>query len=155
MTISIREDDPKGPQVRALLEAHLALMQRISPPGSGHALDLDGLTKPEITFWTACSGADPVGCVALKALTPTHGEIKSMHVAAPYRRAGVARMLVEHIVSVAGSRGYRRLSLETGSYPEFQPARSLYARHGFVETGPFEGYVADPHSTFMSLALTK
>lgn len=155
MTITIREDDPKRTLVRVLLETHLALMQRISPPESVHALDLDGLTRPEITFWTAGSGDDPFGCVALKALTPEHGEIKSMHVAEPYRRAGIARLLVEHILTVAKSRGYRRLSLETGSDPEFQPARSLYARYGFVETGPFEGYVEDPHSTFMTLTLTR
>ncbi len=155
MKITIQHEDPRGPSARPLLEAHIALMRLVSPPGSGHALDLDGLARPEISFWTARSGSETVGCVALKALSSDHGEIKSMHVAEAHRGTGIARTLVTFVLDTARSRGFKQLSLETGSYQEFLPARRLYARHGFVETGPFEGYVEDPHSTFMTRNLAE
>jgi len=153
--ITIAEDDPTDPQITCLLQAHLALMQSLSPPESVHALDLDGLLTPAITFWSARSDQMVVGCAALKALTPKHGEIKSMHVLESQRGRGVAKLLVDHILATASSRGYERLSLETGSDPAFLPARTLYLRHGFSETGPFGDYAPDPHSTFMALALTQ
>ena len=149
----IRVDDLAGPKIRALLEEHLADMRAISPPGSVHALDLDGLRRPEITFWTAWSGTALLGCGALKELAPDHGEIKSMRTARAHRRSGVARAMLAHTVAEARRRGYGRLSLETGSMAEFAPARALYESFGFGYCGPFAGYVDDPNSVFMTRTL--
>lgn len=151
--MDIREDDLRGPEILALLTAHLAHMRAISPPDSVHALDLDGLRRPEVTFWTVWDGATLAGCGALKEIEPKHGEIKSMHTAAAHRGRGVARLLVARIIETARDRGYRRLSLETGSTEHFEAARALYAGFGFTETTPFGTYTLDPHSAFMALDL--
>lgn len=148
--MEIRVDDLRGPEIAALLEEHLRNMYELSPPESVHALDLDRLRRPEITFWTAWKGRELAGCGALKELDRTHGEIKSMRTAKPYLRKGVAASMVEHIVSEARKRGYRRLSLETGSQPVFLPARNLYSRFGFRPCGPFADYTDDPNSFFMT-----
>ena len=149
----IRQDDLTGPEIRALLEEHLAHMRSVSPPCSVHALDLERLRRPEITFWTAWDEAALAGCGALKALDGRHGEIKSMRTASTHRRRGVARLMLLHIVAEARRRGYARLSLETGSMDAFVPARTLYARHGFTTCPPFADYVEDPNSVFMTRAL--
>jgi putative acetyltransferase len=149
----IRRDDLRGPEIAELLRQHLATMALISPPESIHALDLAALRVPEITFWTVWEGTDLLGCGALKELDPRHGEIKSMHTAARFRRRGVAAAMVRHILDEARRRAYRRLSLETGSMEGFAPARALYAGFGFAPCGPFAGYVLDPNSAFMTLAL--
>ena len=146
----IQVDDLAGPQIRALLEEHLRNMHELSPPESVHALDLAALRKPEITFWTAWSQGELIGCGALKQLDPTHGEIKSMRTAAARRRTGVGRAMLEHIITEARERAYARLSLETGSMVAFAPARRLYEAFGFTYCGPFADYTADPHSVFMS-----
>lgn len=149
----IKRDDLSGPEIRALLEEHLRSMYSISPPESVHALDLDGLRKPEISFWTVWSGNELLGCGALKELDTHHGEIKSMRTASAHRRKGVARAVLIYIISEARKRGYTRLSLETGSQPAFEPARRLYESFGFCDCGPFDGYVEDPNSVFMTRAL--
>ncbi|HWI81342.1 GNAT family N-acetyltransferase [Ramlibacter sp.] len=151
--MDIRIDDLSGHQVQALLAEHLADMQRLSPPESVHALPIAALRRPEVTFWCAWSGQALLGCGALKQLDPGHGEIKSMRTAAGQRRHGVARAVLAHIVEEARRRSYRRLSLETGTQPAFEPARRLYASCGFAECGPFGGYTDDPNSVFMTLAL--
>lgn len=149
----IRRDDLSGPEIRALLEEHLRNMREISPPESVHALDLDKLRRPDITFWTAWDGADLVACGALRELTPAHGEIKSMRTALAHRRRGAARAMLEHIIRVARSRDYERLSLETGSMAAFAPARTLYASFGFTPCAPFADYVEDPNSAFLTMRL--
>jgi len=151
--MNIRLDDLHGPEIRALLEEHLRDMHALSPPGSVHALDLDALRQPGITFWTAWSGPDLLGCGALKELSPEHGEIKSMRTAGAHRRTGVARAMLRHILSEARARNYLRVSLETGSQPAFLPARRLYEGFGFTSCAPFEGYVEDPNSAFMTRRL--
>ena len=151
--MEIRVDDLSGPEVHELLGEHLRDMRLNSPPESVHALDLDGLRRPEITFWTAWEGGELLGCGALKELDPRHGEIKSMRTSAPHLRKGVAARLLEHILEEAVRRGYGRLSLETGSAEAFEPARRLYARFGFEFCGPFDGYVEDPYSVFMTKEL--
>lgn len=151
--MKIRVDDLRGPEVKALLEAHLDLMRVTTPPESVHALDLDELRAPEITFWTLWDDDELLCCGALKEIDPTHGEIKSMHTAAKARGRGLARKMVEHILSQARARGYRRLSLETGSFDAFLPARSLYADFGFQPTEPFGDYELDPNSAYMTLEL--
>lgn len=149
----IELDDLAGPEIRALLQEHLLSMHSISPPESVHALDLAGLRAPEISFWTAWSGPQLLGCGALKQLDPLHGEIKSMRTAAAHRRNGVARALLDHIVAEARRRRYARLSLETGAQPAFAPARRLYESFGFGYCSPFDGYAEDPNSVFMTRRL--
>lgn len=149
----IRTDDLTGPAIIGLLREHLQGMAQLSPPESIHALGLEALRRPEITFWTVWHDDDLMGCGALKALDATHGEIKSMRTRAPHLRKGVAAGLLRHILDVAGRRGYRRLSLETGSMPAFAPAHRLYEKFGFVRCGPFADYGDDPNSLFMSRAM--
>jgi putative acetyltransferase len=151
--MEIRPDDLTDPRVHALLEAHVQDMHRWSPPGSVHVLDLDGLRKPEVAFWSVWEGETLLGCGALKQISPAHGEIKSMRTDPAHRGRGVARAMLEHLLAEARRRGYARLSLETGAQPEFEPARRLYARYGFTLCGAFEGYRPDPHSTFMTREL--
>jgi len=151
--MKIRVDDLAGPEIRALLEEHLHAMTLHSPPESIHALDLDALRRPEITFWTAWNDRDLLGCGALKALDPRHGEIKSMRTSSQHLRSGVARALLTHILDEARRRAYASVSLETGSAKAFEPARRLYASAGFAYCGPFAQYVEDPYSVFMTRAL--
>ena len=145
----IREDDLTGPEIRRLLREHLENMHDITPPGSVHALGLDGLQSPGVTFWSAWRGQKLVGCAALRKLDATSGEIKSMRTVNCHRRMGVGSSLLEHLVAVACQRGYDRLLLETGALPEFATARAFYARHGFARCGPFGDYRDDPNSAFM------
>jgi putative acetyltransferase len=149
----IENDDLSHPAIHALLNEHLRSMHALSPPESVHALDLEELRRPGITFWSAWDGDTLLGCGALKELDATHGEIKSMRTPAALRRRGAGRAILEHIISVARARGYRRLSLETGSLAAFAPAQRLYASYGFVCCGPFGDYVEDTHSVFMTLSL--
>jgi putative acetyltransferase len=151
--MDIRLDDLSGPEIRALLEEHLRNMHALSPPESVHALDLAALRQPGISFWTVWSGEQILGCGALKELAPSHAEVKSMRTAAEHRRKGVAKAVLSHLIQEARARGYARLSLETGSQPGFEPARSLYAAFGFEYCGPFGDYVEDPHSVFMTKCL--
>ncbi len=155
MNLTIREDKLQGPEVVALLKQHLTLTSSLTPPESAHALDLDGLRAPAVTAWTAWRDGTLLGCGALKELEPTHGEIKSMHTAAAFRGQGVGTAILRHILDEAHSRGYRRLSLETGSMQEFAPARSLYQRHGFSYCSPFGDYREDPNSVFLTLELAR
>jgi putative acetyltransferase len=152
-TIRIEPDDLSRPAVHRLLGEHLADMTATSPAESVHALDLDGLREPGVTFWTAWSGDDLLGCAALKELDPAHGEIKSMRTAAFARGRGLASGLLRHLIDESVRRGYARLSLETGSQEFFAPARRLYARHGFAECPPFADYRLDPNSVFMTREL--
>ena len=152
--VKIRLDDLRGPEIAALLSEHLLSMAEHSPPESVHALDLEALRAPEITFWTAWDDASLLGCGALKELGHDHGEIKSMRTASEHLRKGVAAAMLRHIVDEALGRRYRRLSLETGSMAAFAPARTLYERFGFEFCEPFDNYVVDPHSVFMTLDLS-
>ena len=153
--MEIRIDDLRGADIRALLEDHLAEMHRNSPPESVHALDLDALRRPGITFWSAWDATGLLGCGALLELDRKHGEVKSMRTPQARRRTGAGRALLTHIIGVARERGYERLSLETGSVAAFEPAHRLYESAGFTRTGPFGAYVEDPNSVFMTLDLVR
>ena len=150
-------DDLTGPEIAEFLEEHIDEMKALSVdhggPESKHALDLEGLRAPDITFWTVWDEGALVGCGELKELTPRSAEIKSMRTASSHRRRGVASLLLEHILDVARERGYRTLSLETGSYAALAPARALYEKFGFQYCGPFGDYKADPNSVFMTRIL--
>lgn len=151
--MKIKVDDLNGPEVAGLLGEHLRGMALHSPPESIHALDLEALRKPEITFWSLWDGAELMGCGALKQLDAGHAEIKSMRTASAHLRKGVARRLLQHILEEARRRRYRRVSLETGSMEAFEPARRLYAGFGFEYCGPFADYREDPNSVFMTMNL--
>lgn len=151
--MKIEIDDLSRPAIHALLEEHLQSMFSLSPPESCHALDLERLREPGITFWSAWEDSLLLGCGALKELEPGHGEIKSMRTPAALRRRGAGRAILAHIIEVARERNYRRLSLETGAMEEFKPAQRLYESFGFTYCGPFGAYVEDPHSVFMTLSL--
>jgi len=151
--MELRLDDLTHPAVHALLEEHMANMHAESPPECVFALDLDKLRAPGISFWTAWDGADLVGCGALRELDLGHGEIKSMRTPTALRRRGAGRAMLQHIIATARQRGYRRLSLETGSTQGFAAAHALYLSAGFVATGPFGDYRPDPFSRFLTLQL--
>ena len=166
--IVIRVDDLSGEATRALIAAHLAGMHDTSPAESVHALDLEGLRHPDITFWSAWVGArqeargvgrsptghgELAGIGALKRLDDQRGELKSMRVDDRFRGTGVGRALLRHIIQVARERGMTSLWLETGSTAEFLPAKRLYESEGFTECGPFEGYELDPFSIFLTRTL--
>jgi putative acetyltransferase len=153
----IKIDDLQSPLVHALLEEHMRGMRASSPACSVHALDLDKLRQPDITFWTAWEGSDLLACGALKALDVAyglgHGEVKSMRTAAQHLRKGAARGILETVIAEATHRGYTRLSLETGSTPDFAPALAMYEKFGFERCPPFADYVLDPFSVYMRKAL--
>jgi len=149
----IRRDDLSGPEIRALLAEHLRSMHELSPPESVHAMDVEKLRRPDVTFWTLWSGDDLLGCGALRELSPQHGEIKSMRTATNHRRSGVGRALLTHIIEEARRRAYHRLSLETGAPKAFEPAHRLYESFGFADCPPFGDYAADPFSRFMTKLL--
>jgi putative acetyltransferase len=151
--MNIKIDDLSGPEVSELLQEHLRGMRRNSPPESVHALDIEALRRPEITFWTVWEDGELLGCGALKELSPQHGEIKSMRTSSLHLRKGVAKNLLNHIIEEARRRGYSRLSLETGSARAFEPALKLYAGFGFTYCGPFADYVEDSFSLFMTREL--
>jgi len=146
-------DDPERPDVYALLEEHLRSMYELSPPESVHALDVSRLKGPDITFWSVRDGGTLLGCGALKEIDPEHGEVKSMRTPQALRRRGAGRAVLIQIVSEARLRGYKRLSLETGSMDAFLPAQKLYESFGFTYCGPFGDYKPDPYSVFMTLTL--
>jgi putative acetyltransferase len=152
-TIEIRADDLSGDATRRLVALHLAGMHDTSPPESVHALDVDALADPSISFWSAWIDGELAGIGALKAIDASRGELKSMRVDDRFLGAGVGRALLRHLMASARERGMTSLWLETGSTPEFVPAQRLYASEGFVECGPFEGYALDPFSVFMTRAL--
>ncbi|MFK8075051.1 MAG: GNAT family N-acetyltransferase [Granulosicoccus sp.] len=151
--MQIKVDDLRGTEVIHLLEEHMQDMQSTSPPESVHALDLEGLRAPNVTFWSAWENTELTGCGALKELSSTSGEIKSMRTTTQHRRRGVAANILTTIIDTAKTRGYQQLYLETGSMIEFESARLLYTRFGFIECAPFEDYVEDPNSVFMVLQL--
>ena len=151
--LQIREDDLRGKEVVDLLGEHLEDMHEITPLGSVHALDLEGLRSSDITFWSAWEGDELLGCGALKELDSRGGEIKSMRTAVAHRGKGVASKILEHIIREAERRGYESLNLETGAMAEFDPARALYTRYGFEYRGPFAEYIDDPNSVFMTKKL--
>jgi putative acetyltransferase len=151
--VRIEEDDLSRPEVLALLEEHLREMQATSPPENVFALDAERLRSPDVTFWTAWRDDTLLGCAALKSLSETVGEVKSMRTPAALRRMGAGRALLQHVIAEAVRRGYRTLYLETGSHPAFLPAHRLYTGAGFVVCGAYGDYPESEFSVFMRLDL--
>lgn len=153
MTITIRRESPAGPDLALLFERHTADMHADTPPESIHMMDASELDIPEVSFFVMRDEGEPVAMGAFKRIAEGHGEIKSMHVLVERRGQGLSRRMLDHLVAEARASGLERLSLETGSQAMFEPARVLYSRAGFEECGPFEGYVPDPNSIFMTRSL--
>lgn len=148
-------DDPRKPDVRALLDRHLTMMLSATPPEHAFALDVDGLLDPAITFCSLRANGKLLGVGALKRLDAEHAEIKSMHTAQDARGRGVGRAMLDHLLGLARRGGFRRVSLETGTTAEFAPARALYASAGFVACAPFAGYRPSEDNCFMTLTLER
>jgi putative acetyltransferase len=151
--MQFKEGTLDDPRVAELVKTHLTRARAETAVGSSHALDLSGLRAPDVTFWSAWEGNELAGVGALRALDATHGEVKSMFTAETMRGRGVGSAILRHIMQQARARGMTRLSLETGSWPYFEPARALYRRHGFKECPPYAHYRPDPNSVFMTLEL--
>ena len=151
--IRIRMDDPTTSPARELVAAHLAGMHENSPPESVHALDIEALAGPSMSFWSAWVGGELAGIGALKVFDEDRGELKSMRVADAFRGAGVGRRMLRHIVAEAETRGLASLWLETGSTPDFAPAVGLYRSEGFVPCAPFADYTDDPFSLYLTRTL--
>lgn len=152
-SVEIKLDHLTDERTIELINTHLAGMAENSPPESIHALNVAGLKKDHVTFYSVWEGDEIMGCGALKELTPKHGEVKSMRTAEKHLRKGVARAMLQHIINEAKMRGYTNLSLETGSMEAFLPARRLYENFGFTYCNPFDKYTDDPNSRFMTLKL--
>jgi len=150
MKIVIRIDDLSSDESQSIVGEHMAGMLSNTPLESVHALPLDKLRQPNITFWTAWVGTELCGCGALQMLDHQHGEVKSMRTRGKFLRQGVGQAVLSHIVTEASARGLKRLSLETGSTESFAAARSMYLKNGFEICGPFADYQLDPHSVFMT-----
>lgn len=153
MRIDLAEADLAAPELRDLLQLHLAGMHANSPPGSVFALDTSGLAAPGVTVWAAWTDGALAGIGALKTLSPHHGEIKSMRTHPRCLRRGVAAALLDHIIAQARGQGLTRLSLETGSGPAFDPAIALYRRCGFTDCEAFGGYTRSQFNRFLHLDL--
>jgi putative acetyltransferase len=148
--IKIIEGGLDDQRVIAMLKFHFDTNISVTPPGSAHVFDVSRLKAPDISFWTAWDGDMLMGTGALKRMDKVNGEVKSMHTLVTSRRSGVGQAMLLHIMDAAKAMGLKQLWLETGSFDFFAPARALYAKHGFVECSPFEGYKLDPNSTFMT-----
>ncbi|EHG6163365.1 GNAT family N-acetyltransferase [Escherichia fergusonii] len=152
---TIKTDDLSHPAVQALVAYHISGMLEQSPPESSHALDVQKLQDPAVTFWSAWEGEQLAGIGALKLLNDKHGELKSMRTAPDFLRRGVANLILGHILQVARDRSLHHLSLETGTHAGFTACHQLYIKHGFIDCEPFAAYQPDPNSRFMSLNLCK
>lgn len=153
--MEIKIDDLSGGEVVKLLEEHLADMYATSPPESAHALDVEGLKSSDITFFSGWVNGELQGCLAIKQLTPSHIELKSMKTSSSSQKSGVATKLLTHVLNIAMDNGYHKVSLETGTHQFFQPARNLYEKFGFTYCEPFSNYELDPHSCFMTRDLVE
>jgi putative acetyltransferase len=153
MDLAIAVDDPRGDDVRTLLDRHLAFAREVTPPHHVQAMAVDDLLSPAATFFSARRDGVLLGVGALKLLDETHAELKSMHTSEAARGQGVGRAMVGHLLAVAADRGYQRVSLETGTIDAFAPARSLYTTVGFKPCAPFGEYTDNPHSAYMTIDL--
>lgn len=153
MELCVRRDDLSSAEVQALIAEHLSGMHSNSPPGHVHALAIESLRAPNVTFWSAWAAGTLCGCGALKELDPLTGEVKSMRTRPAFLRKGVAQAILDEIVRTGRQRGYSRLLLETGTGEAFEPAHALYQRNGFEWSGPFGEYTATDFNVFMAKAL--
>ncbi|AXU18357.1 GNAT family N-acetyltransferase [Novosphingobium sp. THN1] len=151
--VTIIEDDLSGEAIRELVALHLSGMHANSPACKVHALPVEKLRQPGVTFYSAWVGDVLAGMGAIRELDATHGELKSMRVASDWLGKKIGEAVLLHLLSIALQRGYRRVSLETGRGPAFEPALGLYRKHGFVNCEAFADYVQDDFSQCLTLKL--
>ena len=148
--IDIRLGNLDDARIVSLLSYHFDKCHEVTPPGSAHVFDISRLKATDVDFFAAWDGDTLLGIGAVKYLDSTHGEVKSMHTSEAARRRGIGSTILKHIVEAARAKGIRRLSLETGSFGYFEPARTLYRSHGFTDCEPFGDYKPDPNSSFLT-----
>jgi putative acetyltransferase len=153
ITLTFHAHDLDSQDVQYLVELHYAELRSISPPDACQVLPSSGLRDPAVTLWSAREDGELRGVGALKELAPDHGEVKSMRTSPQALGRGVGRAILRHIMAEAKSRGYKRLSLETGNTKPFAPALRLYESEGFQAWGPFGDYHDIPFSSFFSRRL--
>ncbi|WP_374642383.1 GNAT family N-acetyltransferase [Tabrizicola sp.] len=153
MAWTIARERPTGADLALLMERHTADMHADTPPESIHMMDASALDQPHIAFFVLRESGTPLAMGAYKRIDASHAEIKSMHVLSEARGRGLSKAMLDHLLAEARRDGFARLSLETGIQPTFIAARALYARAGFVDCPPFEGYHDDPNSVFMTKML--
>ena len=144
-----------NPEVDELLRKHFIELRSVSPAGSTHVLDIDGLKNPSIKFWSLWENEKLMGCGALKFLNENHGEFKSIRVADQYRRKGYGKKIISHLIAEAKELKIKKISIETGSGKFFKSARKLFKKSGFKECEPFSHYKIDPNSCYMTLSIFK
>lgn len=154
LNLRIVEDDLSGETIRALVALHLSGMHTHSPACKVHALPVEKLREPGVTFYSAWMGEALAGMGAIRELNAGHGELKSMRVAPAWLGQGVGEAILLHLLAVARARGYARVSLETGRGPAFEPALGLYRKHGFANCAAFADYVTDDFSQCLTLPLS-
>ena len=138
-------------EVNNLLKKHFIELRSVSPAGSTHVLDIDGLKDPSIKFWSLWENNKLVGCGALKFLEKNHGEFKSIRVADNFKKKGYGKKIIVDLLSKAKILGIQKISVETGAGEFFLPARKLFKSCGFEECEPFAHYSLDPNSCYYNL----
>ena len=142
-----------NPDVNALLKKHFVELRSVSPAGSTHVLDIEGLKDNTIKFWSLWENNEIIGCGALKFLEKGHGEFKSIRVADNFRKKGIGEKIINHLILEAKKLNIVKLSVETGAGNFFQPARKLFNKFGFKECPPFAHYKEDPNSCYYTLKI--
>ena len=140
-------------EVNNLLKKHFIELRSVSPAGSTHVLNIDGLKDPSIKFWSLWEDSKLIGCGALKFLEKDHGEFKSIRVADEFRKRGIGERIINHLIEEAKKLKISKLSIETGAGDFFLPARNLFSKFGFKTCPPFAHYKDDPNSCYYSLNL--
>jgi len=143
-----------NPEVHELLVKHFIELRSVSPEGSAHVLDINGLKDPTIKFWSLWEDNTLVGSGALKFLDKSHGEFKSIRVNDKSRNKGNGIKIVNYLINEAKKLNIKRLSLETGAGDFFLPARKLFLTCNFRVCGPFSHYVDDVNSVYMDLLIS-
>ena len=147
------ENNFDHPEVNSLLTKHFIELRSVSPEGSTHVLDIPGLKISSIKFWSLWDNDQLLGCGALKFLSETHGEFKSIRVADKHRKKGMGEKIISHLIAEAKKIGIRKLSIETGAGEFFLPARKLFMKFGFKSCKPFAHYKEDPNSCYFDLEI--
>ena len=140
-------------EVNNLLKKHFIELRSVSPAGSTHVLDIDGLKDSSIKFWSLWENNKLIGCGALKFLEKGHGEFKSIRVADEFRKKGIGERIINHLIEEAKKLEISKLSIETGAGEFFAPARKLFKKFGFKECKPFAHYKEDPNSCYYNLKI--
>ena len=140
-------------EVHELLVKHFIELRSVSPKGSAHVLDINGLKDPTIKFWSLWENDILMGVGALKFLNKKNGEFKSIRVNDKFRNKGYGLKIINHLIEEAKILNIKKLSLETGAGKFFNPARKLFIKCGFKVCDPFSHYEKDINSVYMTMLI--